>query len=537
MKKLLLIDNSTVIINVLKDLFAKKNYYEVYVAKSLEEAKDLIDNHKFFVSISNLVLPDALNGELLSLLKSNQIPTIVLTSKIDNETISKIKKIGVIDYISKESIHELRKAYRLANLLLYVRDMDVLIVDDSAIVVSQLKNSLEGLLLNVSVANSGKSALKQLEQNPNISLIITDYHMDEMNGLEFIKKVRKGNINNTVPILVMTSDNNNALKVTLYKNGATDFLVKPLLEEELKAKLFNTFSNMKQISDIRNYTEVIDNNVITSYTDENGTILNVSQAFCEISGYTKEELIGNNHKIVRHPDMPESLYEELWSTIKAGKVWKGEVKNLKKDGSFYWVKVVIEPNFDREGNITNFTSVRQDITDKKRIYELSITDGLTGLYNRRYFNEISNDYINQSSRDNNYFAFLILDIDNFKKYNDTYGHQKGDDVLIKVSHSLQKSFKRQSDKIFRLGGEEFGVLISAKEQSDIEKLAEQGRKDIENLGITHEKNPPLNVVTASFGLTILKDESKHIDEVYKNSDELLYKAKESGRNTVIISAP
>jgi len=235
--------------------------------------------------------------------------------------------------------------------------------------------------------------------------------------------------------------------------------------------------------------------------------------------------------------MPESLYEELWSTIKAGKVWKGEVKNLKKDGSFYWVKVVIEPNFDREGNITNFTSVRQDITDKKRIYELSITDGLTGLYNRRYFNEISNDYINQSSRDNNYFAFLILDIDNFKKYNDTYGHQKGDDVLIKVSQSLQKSFKRQSDKIFRLGGEEFGVLISAKEQSDIEKLAEQGRKDIENLGITHEKNPPLNVVTASFGLTILKDESKHIDEVYKNSDELLYKAKESGRNTVIISAP
>lgn len=532
MEKLLLIDNSIVIINVLKDLFAKKNDYEIFVAKSLEEAKNLMNFHKFFVSISNLVLPDALNGELLSLLKANQIPTIVLTSKIDSETIAKIKKNEVVDYISKESIYELQKAYRLANLLLYIQDMEVLIVDDSATVISQLKNSLENLLLKVNVANSGKSALKELEKNQKISLIITDYHMDEMNGLEFIKKVRKGNVNNTLPILVMTSDNSNNLKVDLYKNGATDFLVKPLLEEELKAKIFDIFSNMKQITDIQKFTEIIDKNVIISSTDANGTITKVSEAFCKISGYTKEELIGQNHKIVRHPSMSTKLYDELWNTITSGKVWRGEIKNVSKNKESYWVYVVIEPIFDKKGNILGFTSIREDITDKKKIYELSITDGLTSLFNRRYFNDSATAYMQNCLRDNAYFGFLILDIDNFKKYNDTYGHQKGDVVLKRVADVIKEVFKREEDLVFRLGGEEFGILISAKKEDDIKLLAEKARKSIESLGIEHINNKPYSVVTASFGLTILKDVNKHIDEVYSLSDELLYKAKEKGRNQV-----
>lgn len=535
MKKLLLIDNSAVIINVLQDLFATKNDYEVFVAKSLTQAKKLIEENSFFVSISNLVLPDALNGELLNLLKTNQIPTIVLTSKINEETISRIKKVGVVDYISKESIYELQKAFKLATLLLYIKNMEVLIVDDSSIVISQLKDALEALLLNVNIAKNGKDALKILEENPNISMIITDYHMDEMNGLEFIKKVRKNDKYTIVPILVMTVDSSNEVKILNYKNGANDFLVKPLLEEELKAKLFNAFFSMKQMSEIKTYTDVINNNVISSSTDSKGFITKVSKAFCEISGYTKDELIGKSHKILRHPDMPTSLYEELWSTITKGKSWKGEVKNLKKDGTYYWVKVVIEPNFDRANSIIGFTSVRQDITDKKRIYELSITDGLTTLYNRRYFNEVSKDFISSCSRDDEYFAFLILDIDNFKKYNDTYGHQKGDDVLIEVSKALKEVFKREKDLVFRLGGEEFGVLLSAKKQEDIKTLAHNARESIESLNILHEKNEPLKVVTASFGLTILKEKDILIEDIYKNSDELLYKAKQNGRNQVCVN--
>ena len=287
----------------------------------------------------------------------------------------------------------------------------------------------------------------------------------------------------------------------------------------------------------KKYFKLIDKNVIISSTNTEGRITFVSEAFCNATLYNKKELLNNNHRILRHPDVQEEIFCGMWSTIKSGKSWNKELPNIKKDGSTYWAKTSITPELDFYGNIIGYDAIRENITDKKLIEQISIEDPLTKLYNRRYFDKVIQKQINIAKRFQKILIFSILDIDHFKQYNDTYGHQKGDDVLIKVSQSLQKSFKRQSDKIFRLGGEEFGVLISAKEQSDIEKLAEQGRKDIENLGITHEKNPPLNVVTASFGLTILKDESKHIDEVYKNSDELLYKAKESGRNTVIISAP
>lgn len=232
--------------------------------------------------------------------------------------------------------------------------------------------------------------------------------------------------------------------------------------------------------------------------------------------------------------MPKSIYEELWSTIKTGKCWKGEIKNLRKDGSYYWVSAVVEPDYDRAGNIVGYHAVRQDITDKKRIYELSITDGLTGLYNRRYFNEVAKDALDTQVRTSGIFSFALLDIDNFKKYNDTYGHQEGDNVLINVSNSLKESFKRSSDLVFRLGGEEFGILMKTKTLEDAIQMTENARANIEALGIKHEKNPPL-CVTASFGLVVIpsstNDEYK-IDTIYKKADDCLYEAKEGGRNTV-----
>ena len=112
--------------------------------------------------------------------------------------------------------------------------------------------------------------------------------------------------------------------------------------------------------------------VISSTTDLNGVITGVSQAFCEISGYTEEELIGKPHRIVRHPDIPSELYKNMWQTIKNGNIWQGEVKNRRKDGSYYWVTAVISPLYD-SGHKIGYNSVRQDITDSKRIEELNKT--------------------------------------------------------------------------------------------------------------------------------------------------------------------
>jgi diguanylate cyclase (GGDEF)-like protein len=195
---------------------------------------------------------------------------------------------------------------------------------------------------------------------------------------------------------------------------------------------------------------------------------------------------------------------------------------------------MIEPNFDKKNNMTGYTSIQEDITDRKLIYELSITDSLTSLYNRRHFNDITTSIIKDTFRTNKVFAFVLLDIDHFKKYNDTYGHQEGDNALIAVSNSLKNTFKRKTDLIFRLGGEEFGILIKSKSKEDILLLVHEAIKNIETLNIEHKQNPPKNVLTASFGLSImLGDHNIGLDTIYKKTDDALYKAKNTGRNKIV----
>ena len=112
---------------------------------------------------------------------------------------------------------------------------------------------------------------------------------------------------------------------------------------------------------------LIDENIIMSTTDTKGIILSASTAFCNLSGYSKDELIGKPHSILRHEDMSKEIFYELWETIKSGNIWKGEVKNLKKDGGFYWVFATISPNLDKNGNIIGYAAIRQDITSKKEV--------------------------------------------------------------------------------------------------------------------------------------------------------------------------
>ena len=113
------------------------------------------------------------------------------------------------------------------------------------------------------------------------------------------------------------------------------------------------------------------------------------------------------------------------------------LKNLKKNGGYYWVKATVEPTFSKDGDIIGYSSIRYDITDKKKLEIISITDGLTNIYNRRFFNEIFPKIINNAKRKNELICFLFMDIDHFKLYNDNYGHQKGDDVLVSFAKCLK----------------------------------------------------------------------------------------------------
>lgn len=181
--------------------------------------------------------------------------------------------------------------------------------------------------------------------------------------------------------------------------------------------------------------------------------------------------------------------------------------------------------------------VRYDITQKKQFEEMAITDPLTHLYNRRYFNDIIEREINRAKREKFILCFIVLDIDFFKKYNDTYGHIAGDTTLVSVAKALQDSLKRGGDYAFRLGGEEFGVVFSSENEEKALEFGEKIRKNIEDLNIAHTSSEVTNHVTASLGLAVI-DFSQNLtadkDEIYRIADSALYSAKENGRNQVYL---
>jgi len=284
-----------------------------------------------------------------------------------------------------------------------------------------------------------------------------------------------------------------------------------------------TLRNSKQ--ELERYTDLVDANVIISSTDLEGVITQVSEAFCHISGYTKQELIGQNHRIVRHPDMPASLYEAMWDTLTKGLSWQGEMKNRCKDGSSYWVDAVISPLNDEWGVKQGYIAIRQDISDKKRIEELSITDRLTGLYNRLKLDEVLSLHVSLALRHQNVFSTIILDIDKFKSVNDTYGHQVGDTLLQEIAKVLKNNV-RLEDIIGRWGGEEFLIVLPNTTHDGAMLLAEKLRKAIEQTAFS-----TVGTRTSSFGVAsyVQGDDTKTI---VGRADEALYRAKESGRNKV-----
>lgn len=130
--------------------------------------------------------------------------------------------------------------------------------------------------------------------------------------------------------------------------------------------LFALYRKEKEIAQknqfLSDYKKAIDNSTIVSKTDKRGVITYANKAFCEISGYTEEELLGKPHNTVRHPDMPKEAFRQMWQTIKSGQTWQGEVKNLKKDGGYYWVQATISPIYDNKNNLVEYVAIRQDIT-------------------------------------------------------------------------------------------------------------------------------------------------------------------------------
>lgn len=170
----------------------------------------------------------------------------------------------------------------------------------------------------------------------------------------------------------------------------------------------------------------------------------------------------------------------------------------------------------------------------QELHTQSITDGLTGLYNRRYFDQIFGNEIQRAHREKLPLTFMMLDIDHFKKYNDHYGHAAGDQVIQSVAAHLKKYFQRPSDLVFRLGGEEFGILLHTSQAEPVLRLATEMIEAMKTLNIEHQDSDTMPYVTLSMGLVHYKDAPlMEPTSFYEHTDAKLYEAKEGGRNRVV----
>jgi len=278
-------------------------------------------------------------------------------------------------------------------------------------------------------------------------------------------------------------------------------------------------------AELARYVDIVDRHVISSQTDLKGVITEVSSAFCKISGYSKEELMGKNHNIVRNPNTEKTLYQEIWGTISQGKVWEGELNNKTKDGSYYWVETTIEPIKNETGYIYGYISISSNITDKKRVEELSITDTLTGLSNRLRLDELLLTEFKRMQRYSIELSIILCDIDFFKKVNDNYGHLVGDETL-KTLAKIFINHCREVDFIGRWGGEEFLIICPETSAEQAVLVAEKLKSQIGNHNF-----PVVGKITCSFGVSSITPNDL-IKDTLLRADNALYTAKEKGRNRV-----
>lgn len=418
MKYILIIEESKFIINLLT---IKINEYfnsniKVLIAHSYKDAVKYINQYtsEIAVAIVDIFLTDVMDGKAIVLTNSNNIPTIVFSDLEDKPHKKLINLENVLDFIPKNAPNSIEYVVSFAYRIIKNRDYTVLIVDDSKVYRVKFKNDLERLFLNVVTAEDGKEAYDIMLSNKyEIIMILTDYNMPKMDGIELVSKLRQTYKKDSLSILAISSNDDIETLTRFIKAGADDYIHKPYVFDELNVRIS---SNLNTI--------------------------------------------------------------ELF----------------------------------------------------KKANDLANKDFLTGAYNRRYFFEASSAIVTKNNRKQKEIAVATIDIDKFKKINDTYGHDVGD-VAIKEVIRVVKSCIRNSDLLARFGGEEFCILLEDISFKDTKKLFEKIRNKFELNNIKIDDNISINY-TVSIGVAYKI--STNINEMLKISDEALYEAKNTGRNKVLI---
>ncbi len=266
-------------------------------------------------------------------------------------------------------------------------------------------------------------------------------------------------------------------------------------------------------------------------TDPEGVLIEVNDTFSQISGYSREEVIGKNPRFLNSGLQDKTFFTDLWNSLLEKKVWSGELWNRRKDGEIYVQLSTISAVTDNDGKTTNYVALFSDITEKKE-YEQQLEhsayhDTLTNLPNRMLLTDRLYQAIGQCERRGNSLAIAYLDLDGFKSVNDTYGHDAGDEVLIRISARMNKCL-RNGDTLARIGGDEFvAILIDIDSIKDCELVLDR---------LLKASTTPLIVrgwtlqLSTSIGVTFYPQDQSDPNRLIRHADHAMYVAKQNGKN-------
>jgi len=284
---------------------------------------------------------------------------------------------------------------------------------------------------------------------------------------------------------------------------------------------------------IKTLSQVVEQSPVSVViTDTDANIEYVNNAFQQVSGYSANEVIGRNPRFLQSGNTPPHHFSELWKNLNRGDAWQGVFHNRKKNGELYWEHVHIAPVLDSAGVIRHYLAVKQDITQhheqEMKILHQAHYDHLTNLPNRFLALDRLSQLIIEAERNKDKVALLFLDLDDFKKVNDTLGHQIGDQLLIAVASRFRGTI-RNSDTLGRFGGDEFIILIGGLETATdvlpvLENLLSESRKPYSIDGREL-------LITASMGIAIFPDDGDSSHKLLRKVDIAMYHSKAQGRNT------
>jgi diguanylate cyclase (GGDEF)-like protein/PAS domain S-box-containing protein len=515
------------------------------------EMKAALGKQAWDIVISDYSLPQFDGRAALEILKETgqEIPFIIVSGAIGEETAVSMMKAGAHDYLTKDNLARLapavareleqaqdRRGRKQAEQALRASENQLrMITDNIPAYVAYVDSDLRYRFINKAYEILYEKPRAEIIGRHASEVLNEDYYEKHLERIQIVLTGQKVFFETPFP----------------FKEGQLFLSVSYIPDTDEKGNtkgyyvLAHDITERKQVEDqLRQLSLAVECNPASIIiTDLNGNIEYVNPKFTELTEYTYEEARGNTPRMLQSGRTPSEVYANLWQTILSGRQWNGDLLNRKKNGRLYWENTSISSITDSKGKMTHFIAVNEDITARKEAEEkiqqlnielekLAITDYLTNLYNRRYFMERGAEEFKRAQRTKHALSILMLDIDEFKNINDTYGHETGDFALRQVVAAL-KSNLREIDLLGRMGGDEFTALLPNTKIQDAVKLAERVRLDMERMSFQTPEASFTLAITISIGVAALTHKTFNVDDMLRNADTALYQAKRAGRNCVV----